>query len=168
MRSPTISGYLATILHWWDEAEEHFQFALKRHEFMQLPPYIANTQHQYAAMLLKRGDVADIERARELNERALEAAREMGMVRLERLATALANEIDAPSTASPDGVPYDLTPRELEVLAILVRGGTDREIADELSISHRTVQVHVSNILGKLEAGSRTAAAALAIREGLV
>ena len=51
---------------------------------------------------------------------------------------------------------------------ILVRGSTDREIADELSISPRTVQVHVSNILGKLEAGSRTAAAAMAIREGLV
>ncbi len=163
-------GLLATTLERWDDAKEHFQFALERHEYMQLPPYIANTQHQHAAMLVKRGDAEDISRARELNQQALAAALEMGMVRLERLATALAEKIDERGSVvvSADGAPYDLTPRELEVLACLVRGSTDREIADDLSISHRTVQVHVSNILGKLEAGSRTAAAALAIREGLV
>lgn len=162
-------GLLATTLERWDEADKHFRFALERHEFIQLPPYIANTQHQYAAMLVKRGNVANTDRARELNERALSAAREMGMVRLERLATALAKEIELRIEGDdPDGVPYDLTPREVDVLRSLTLGSTDREIADELSISHRTVQVHVSNILGKLGVGSRTAAAALAIREQLL
>ena len=160
-------GLLATTLERWDDAEEHFRFALERHEFMQLPPYITNTQHQYATMLAKRGDAADIEQARDLNEQALETAREMGMVRLERLATALTEEIEAQDRVSDDGARYDLTPRELQVLACLVRGSTDREIADELSISHRTVQVHVSRILSKLGVGSRTAAVALAIREEL-
>ena len=80
-----------------------------------------------------------------------------------QLSNAVQNEMDQPPPS-----PYaDLTPREREVLRYLVRGGTDREIADELSISPRTVQVHVSRILGKLEVGSRTAAVALAIREGL-
>jgi DNA-binding CsgD family transcriptional regulator len=61
-----------------------------------------------------------------------------------------------------------LTTREFEVLAYIVEGRTDREIADALSISHRTVGNHVSNILGKLNVPSRTAAATLAIRAGLI
>ena len=71
-------------------------------------------------------------------------------------------------TTPADNHGFDLTPRELEVLSHLARGNTDREVADNLSISHRTVQVHVSNILGKLGVTSRTAAVAMAIREDLV
>ena len=115
-------GLLATTLERWEDAEEHFRFALERHEYMQLPPYIANTQHQYAAMLVKRGDGAGIDRARELNERALAAAREMGMVRLERLATALASGMDKRVGASIDSAPYLLTPREMDVLAYFGAG----------------------------------------------
>ena len=61
-----------------------------------------------------------------------------------------------------------LSPRELDVLRLLVEGQTDREIGDALFISPRTAMAHVANILGKLEVPSRTAAAALAVRQGLV
>ncbi len=60
-----------------------------------------------------------------------------------------------------------LTEREREVLALLAAGCSNREIAAELFISPKTVSVHVSNILGKLKAASRTEAAAIAHREGL-
>lgn len=57
-----------------------------------------------------------------------------------------------------------LTAREDEVLKLLTRGYTNREIAAELSISAKTASVHVTNILRKLGASRRTEAAALAQR----
>jgi DNA-binding NarL/FixJ family response regulator len=60
-----------------------------------------------------------------------------------------------------------LTDREREVLRLLSRGLSNREIGAELFITPKTASVHVSNILGKLRAGSRTEAAAIAHREGL-
>src|SRR5262249_38866635 len=59
-----------------------------------------------------------------------------------------------------------LTEREREVLGLLAAGNSNREIGTELFISPKTVSVHVSNILAKLGAASRTEAAAIAHREG--
>ena len=53
------------------------------------------------------------------------------------------------------------------MLRLVTAGHSDREIAEMLFISHRTAMTHVSNILGKLGVESRTAAAAVAFREGL-
>jgi DNA-binding NarL/FixJ family response regulator len=61
-----------------------------------------------------------------------------------------------------------LTSREREVLRLLAAGRSNREIATVLFITPKTASVHVSNILGKLGAASRTEAAAIAYREGLV
>jgi DNA-binding CsgD family transcriptional regulator len=63
---------------------------------------------------------------------------------------------------------YGLSPREQEVLVILAEGRTDRDIAARLFISERTVHVHVRRILAKLGVSSRTEAAGVAIRQGLV
>jgi DNA-binding NarL/FixJ family response regulator len=59
-------------------------------------------------------------------------------------------------------VPLGLTGREYEVLRLIAAGRSNREIAATLFISPKTASVHVSNILGKLGAGSRTEAAAKA------
>jgi len=61
-----------------------------------------------------------------------------------------------------------LTPRELEVLERLAQGLQNKEIAAELVISERTVKFHVSAILGKLDAGNRTEAVAIAAQRGLI
>ena len=58
----------------------------------------------------------------------------------------------------------DLTPREAEVLELIARGSTNREIAAELVISTKTASVHVSHILAKLDAPNRIEAAAIARR----
>lgn len=67
----------------------------------------------------------------------------------------------------PNGAIH-LTKREREVLRLLTQGKSDKEIGDELFISPRTAMTHVANLLGKLEVPSRTAAAAAALRYGLV
>lgn len=61
-----------------------------------------------------------------------------------------------------------LTSREREVLRLIAAGRSNREIAAALFITAKTASVHVSNILGKLGAASRTEAAAIAHREGLI
>ncbi|MEO7117558.1 MAG: LuxR C-terminal-related transcriptional regulator, partial [Candidatus Limnocylindrales bacterium] len=63
---------------------------------------------------------------------------------------------------------FDLSQREMEVLESLAEGRTNREIADRLFISHRTVGVHVRHILAKLSVAGRTEATSKAIRFGLV
>jgi len=63
--------------------------------------------------------------------------------------------------------PEPLTERELEVLRLIARGKSNREIAGELVISEATVRTHVSNILGKLQLASRTQAALYTLPEGI-
>src|SRR3984893_9249022 len=64
--------------------------------------------------------------------------------------------------------PEPLTPREIEVLRLVARGRANKQIARELGVGEETVKTHVRNILGKLQAASRTQAALHAIRTGLV
>lgn len=60
----------------------------------------------------------------------------------------------------------ELTPRELEVLQLLVRGLSNRDIAEALFISDRTVQAHLTNIFSKMQVSSRLEAVLSAIRRG--
>ena len=64
--------------------------------------------------------------------------------------------------------PAGLTPRQREVLALLVAGLTNNEIADRLYVSPKTVDHHVSAVLMKLEVSSRQAAAKVAVDRGLL
>jgi len=70
--------------------------------------------------------------------------------------------------SSGNGVTSLLTSRELEVLRLVGAGKANKEIAAELVISERTARTHVSNVLRKIGVSSRTQAAVLAVREGLV
>ena len=61
-----------------------------------------------------------------------------------------------------------LSPRELDVLRLLIEGKSDREIGEALFIGTRTVQTHVANLFAKLGVNARAEAAAVAVRRGLV
>ena len=85
-------------------------------------------------------------------------------------AIAAARELAA-STAQPllvdTAADHGLTPREREVLRLVAEGLTNRQAADRLSLSERTVEAHVYRILAKLDLPSRAAAATWAVRNGL-
>jgi len=76
--------------------------------------------------------------------------------------------VDGSTQLSPAEAQFGLSPRENSVLLVLVEGRTNREIAERLFISERTVAVHVRRILAKMGVGGRTEAAGMAIRLGLV
>jgi DNA-binding NarL/FixJ family response regulator len=73
----------------------------------------------------------------------------------------------AGAAAGGEADPFGLTPRERQVLALVARGATNREIGAELYMAEKTASVHVSRILAKLDVRSRTEAAAVAHRLGL-
>src|SRR5205807_10534353 len=87
--------------------------------------------------------------------------------------TALGGTVEAPARVtgmvllSPPGDLRGLTPRELEVLGLMVAGSSNAEIARALVVTQRTVAAHVEHVLAKLGAASRTLAAVRAEREGL-
>ncbi len=72
------------------------------------------------------------------------------------------------SEASQDITVFDLTRRELEVLALMVEGLTNPDIAERLVVSRSTVKAHVSNILGKLTAANRSEAVSIALKHKLL
>ncbi len=75
-------------------------------------------------------------------------------------------EVSSPSRR--DAGLDQLTARELEVLALLGQGLTNRDLAERLFVAEKTVKTHVSSILGKLHLSDRTQAALFAVRHGLV
>lgn len=100
-------------------------------------------------------DGAELERSA-----AVATFRDLGAVPdLERLTAA---------TATPAPTPFGLTAREIEVLRRVASGRTNREIAESLFLSERTVDRHVSNIFAKLDVPTRAAATAFAYQHKLI
>jgi NarL family two-component system response regulator LiaR len=82
------------------------------------------------------------------------------------IAKKLMREFSAPAESALTR--EDLTDREIEVLTLVAQGLSNRDIADKLVLSPKTVKTHVSNILSKLHLADRTQAAIYALKKGLV
>ena len=121
-------------------------------------PELTRSRIRLAAALRRSGAV---EESRQVAAQAREVAEQLGARPM--LAELAALE---PHTAEHAATP--LTPRELEVLALVAEGLSNREVGLKLFISTKTASVHVSNILTKLGAGTRTEAAALGRRLGFL
>ena len=139
-------------------------------------PYAAEALWRQAEACLR---LAERDEAAALLSAARAEAGEMGMRwltdEIEALARRARLRLDvegAPAGAAPAPVDDDealgLTPREREVLGLLAAGATNREIGEALFMAEKTASVHVSRILAKFDVRSRTEAAAVAHRLGLV
>ncbi|MFQ6030260.1 MAG: LuxR C-terminal-related transcriptional regulator, partial [Dehalococcoidia bacterium] len=161
-----VLGILAQTVGNLDPAADHFEDALAFCHNRGYRPELAWTCCDYADTLLQRNNPGDRERARALLDESLAISTELGMrPLLERVQERLdrANLTRTRATAFPSG----LTEREVEVLRLVAAGKSNREIADELIISLRTVANHVANILTKTNSANRAEAASFATREGL-
>ncbi|MFP4436662.1 MAG: response regulator [Chloroflexaceae bacterium] len=97
---------------------------------------------------------------------AIRAAQRNEAVLHPEVAAKLMQEFSTPRTSE---TPLEhLTEREMDVLRLIARGKSNKEIADTLIISEKTVKTHVSNILSKLHLADRTQAAIYALRQRLV
>lgn len=98
--------------------------------------------------------------------RAIRAAQRNEAVLHPEVASKLMAEFNGPRP--PENQVEQLTEREMDVLRLIARGKSNKEIADSLIISEKTVKTHVSNILSKLHLADRTQAAIYALRQRLV
>jgi DNA-binding NarL/FixJ family response regulator len=87
------------------------------------------------------------------------------MGELARQALNEAQDLAAALDPSPPAA-HPLSPRELEVLGLVARGLTNKEIAYRLGLSERTIQFHLNSVFNKTNTGSRTEAALLAAKQG--
>lgn len=165
-------GRLAWTMRRRDDAERHFEAALAMNARVGAVPWLALTRYNYAAMLLARGRAGDRERAGALLAPALATAEELGMATLARRGAALAEQLRsaaAPQTAAPErpALPDGLSEREVQVLRLIAAGLSNREIADNLVLSVRTVETHLNRAYAKIGARGRGDAIAYVFRNGL-
>jgi DNA-binding CsgD family transcriptional regulator len=125
----------------------------------------ARSRARLAAALVAAGDPAA---AAAESEQARTVASRLGAAALlAELGGTSSTDASSRRTTKPRDIDA-LTPRERDVLELVATGRSNREIAAALFISAKTVSVHISNVLGKLDAGSRTEAVAIARRRGLL
>jgi DNA-binding CsgD family transcriptional regulator len=155
-------GMLAATLGEWERAEEHFERALELNARMDASTWLAHTQYEYARMLLLRGSEPHGQ-ARALLARADQLAARIGMGALRKRIA----KLGAPP-AGPAGLPDGLSAREAQILRLIARGLSNREIGAELFISEHTAANHVRSILRKTGCANRTEAASYAHRHALV
>ena len=158
-----IEGLVAAAGGDHDRARSLFEDATDRFERSGGPFETAQVRIELATTLvaLGRTDAAEQEAASSLDQ-LLELGAEVEAERARRLHMEAVGRDDAGAQLG------ELTPREREVLRLITEGLTNRQIAERLVVSEHTVHRHVTNMLRKLDLPSRTAAAALAARLGLL
>lgn len=154
-----VLGRLASRLKLWDEAIEHFESALQQLTKGGARWELALTYFDYAHMRCARRRRGDLRKAAALELEAETILQKLGIERAP-LRPRLARSVGENR--------FGLTGRELEVLALVAKGRRNREIAGELTLSHRTVERHLESIFGKMGANGRTEAVIQAMQEGLV
>jgi DNA-binding CsgD family transcriptional regulator/tetratricopeptide (TPR) repeat protein len=153
-------GMLAATLGEPDLATAHFERALELNRRMGAVTWLAHTAYEYGRFLLTRGR-GDRSHAGALLGEAASLAGRIGMPTL----LARIQALGAP--AAEAGLPDGLSPREVQILALVARGLSNREIGATLTISEHTAANHVRSILRKTGCANRTEAASYAHRHRL-
>jgi DNA-binding CsgD family transcriptional regulator/tetratricopeptide (TPR) repeat protein len=152
-------GMLAATLGEPGRAEEHFERAMEQNRRMGASTWVAHTAYEYGRFLLGRGRGARGYADALLGE-ATGLAERIGMQGL----LGRIRLLDVPTSR---GLPGGLSPREAQILKLVARGLSNREIGQELTISEHTAANHIRNILRKTDCANRTEAASYAHLQGL-
>ena len=186
-----ILGEVATLKGDWDRAEQAFEDGLRLCRRANNQPEEAAILYEQARAALMRSSTEPSNRRHSLLQdvhRLCDRARELFLQYTMQRAADLVDtlregvrQLERREDEKPSGkvvqdhishpgyhLDLHLTRRELEVLRLVAEGHTDREVAETLVISPRTVNRHLSNIFVKLDVPGRAAAVAYAIRQGLV
>jgi DNA-binding CsgD family transcriptional regulator len=150
-------GMLAATLGEPRLAESHFEAALDLNRKMGARTWIAHTAYEYGRLLVAGNERA---RAAPLLAEAAMLADDIGLA-------ALSTRLGTLEQDSSPTLPDELSPREAQVLALVSRGLSNREIGRTLTISEHTAANHVRSILRKTGCANRTEAASYAHRHGL-
>ena len=160
-------GLLAQASGSVSEAMAHFEDSLIFCRKAGFRPELAWTCHDYADALWQRNNRGDRAKADSLLDEAQKISSDLGMRPLMERAEALRAQFrlaPEPAPALPDG----LTHREAEVLRLIAVGKSSRDVAEGLVLSIRTVERHITNIYGKINARGRADATAYALGHGLL
>ncbi len=154
----------------WEQAGHPYQLAMARWRAAEalLARRGDRRDRDLAAELLRRGHATAVELGAAPLRAELERLARLGRVELTAGAAADGQAPDRPADATAPAAALGLTARELEVLALVAEGRSNRQVGEALFISAKTASVHVSNILAKLGVASRVEAAAVAHRLGLL
>jgi DNA-binding CsgD family transcriptional regulator/tetratricopeptide (TPR) repeat protein len=154
-------GMLCTVLGEFERGERHFEQAMELNRRMGAHTWLAHTAYEYARLLLARdGDSGD--RAAALLAEAAALAERIGM-------QSLLGRIGALGSAPAEPVlPAGLSSREAQIIALIARGMSNREIGETLFISEHTAANHIRSILRKTGCANRTEAASYAHSHGLI
>jgi len=163
---PELEGeYLPDVIVW--DAGWEISPSVSEFETPTLPVLALVSDADLAAEIWTAMDIHAVLR-REAKPEQIEAALRAVSQGLAVLDPAFLPQLSSVMTGSETGIQESLTPRELEVLQLLAEGKTNKAIAQELEVSSHTVKFHVTSLMGKLNAQSRTEAVVRATRLGLI
>ena len=163
-----ILGEIATLRGDWDMAMVHLSAAEEKSQSEGLRPELARTLLAQATCELARGDQGNNIHATNLLKRALTLFEELKMT---DAAGCIRNQLRTfsrqPHRSPPQSLPAGLTASEVKVLQLVVEGKSNRQIAQELGLSEKTVANHLTHVFNKTNSENRAAATAFAIRHKL-
>jgi DNA-binding CsgD family transcriptional regulator len=163
-----IVGELYTFQGAWSEAQAALSRAEETARQQGLPLELAFTQLAEAQLALTQGGRGVVAQARSLFEQALVQFQELGMSEQALATQARLEQLpERSSSRTARSYPAGLSSREVEVLCLVAKGKSNRQIAEELVLSEKTVANHLARIFARTGTDNRAAAAAFAIRTGI-
>jgi two-component system nitrate/nitrite response regulator NarL len=161
---PDLDGELPDVLVW--DVGWEFPPSVSELELSDLPILTLVSDAELAAEIWAAGIRAIVQR--EIEPEQVDAALQAVVKGLVVLDPTFVARLSSIMSSREADMRENLTPRELEVLRLLAEGKTNKAIAQELEVSSHTVKFHVTSLMGKLNAQSRTEAVVRATRLGLI